>query len=234
MALLLPAGAAFATGRPAPDEVYFVVSAKGMTCAGCNKKTTDALTALDFVSTVHASFVLQEACVEGSGAVDEAAVSAAITGLGYEFGGIEWVDECPEGLRGTLPSPWANRGEGHDVATISHGERVDLKAHLAAGKYTIVDYGASWCGPCHAAAEQIAEYLKTHDDVAVRAVELGGETPEASYAQPVVQQHLQYVDGIPWLVVYGPNGKVLAKDRSVEKVVAAIDKHRARAAKKEK
>ncbi|MFT5476907.1 MAG: hypothetical protein ACI8Y8_002248 [Planctomycetota bacterium] len=30
------------------------------------------------------------------------------------------------------------------VATISHGEAVDLDEHLAPGKWTLVEYGAKW------------------------------------------------------------------------------------------
>ena len=234
LCLLLAAGVAFATEAPAPQTVRFVVSSAGMDCAGCNVKVTKALTALDFVTTVNASFVTQNACAEGSGTVDEEAVKGAITGLGYTFGGLEMVDECPAGLRGKLPAPWATRGTDLDVVTISHGEEVDIGANLAADKYTIVDFGAPWCGPCHEAADQLVVYMQGHPDVAVRAVDLDAQTADASYVMPVVEQHLKYVDGIPWLIVYAPNGKVLAKDRSVERVVAAIDKHRARLAKKKK
>ncbi len=75
-------------------------------------------------------------------------------------------------------------------------------------------------------------YLDAHGDVAVRAVELAGETAQVSYEQPVVAQHLAYVTGIPWMVVYAPDGKVISKTQSVDKTLAAIDKHRVKMAKK--
>ncbi len=208
-----------------------LVTVEGMSCAGCNHKLSGALEALPFLADVNASFSVQGACGSLSGAADEAAVKETVAGLGYTFGSAKALDVCPEGLRGVLPEPWANRGAGADVKTISHGEEVDIEGHLADGKYTIIDFGASWCAPCHEAAETIATYLATHDDVAVRAIELGGGDPAASYQQPVVAQHLQYVDGVPWLVVRAPDGRKLLQTRSPEKALAAIDKHRGRRGK---
>lgn len=203
-----------------------VVRVQGMDCAGCNNTLRVALEALPFLSDVNASFAEQAACGALVGAVDEAAVQQAVAGIGYVFASAEQKEACPASLRGALPEPWATRGDGLDVQTISHGEVVDLGAHLAEGKYTIIDFGASWCAPCHEVAERIAAYLADHRDVAVRAVELGGGDPAASYEQPVVAQHLAYVDGVPWLIVRAPDGRKLVQTNSVHKALAAIDKHR--------
>ncbi len=203
-----------------------LVRVQGMDCAGCNNKLSGALSALPFLSDVTASFAEQGACGALAGDVDAAAVQQAVAGIGYAFVSAEPVEACPKGLKGALPEPWATRGAGHDVVTISHGEEFDLAASLVADKYTIVDFGASWCAPCHEAAALVASYLAEHPDVAVRAVELGGEDPAASYQQPVVAQHLAYVDGVPWFLVYAPGGRKLIQGNSAEKALAAIDKHR--------
>lgn len=224
--LLLPSARADSEGASPPIEARVLVRIDGMTCAGCNRGVSKALSALPVVSSVEASFSEGAACAELSGPVDEAEVRRAVTGAGYTVTAVEPVDRCPEGLRGMLQDPWSGKTDGLDFVQISSGEEVDVAAHLAPGKYTVIDYGASWCGPCHTAADQLAEYLRAHDDVAVRVVHLGGETAEESYAQPVVAQHLQYVKGIPWLVVYRPDGKVLIRGQSVDKAVAAIDRHR--------
>jgi thiol-disulfide isomerase/thioredoxin/copper chaperone CopZ len=207
---------------------FLVVRVDGMDCAGCNKTVGEALEKLPFLQGVHASFAAPGACGTLTGPVDEAALASALTGTAYTVGSIEVVSSCPEGLRGTLPQPWDGKTDGLDVATISHGEPVDLAPHLAAGKYTVIDFGASWCGPCHEAADAIAAYLAEHDDVAVRAIELAGATAQESYEQPVVAQHLTYVSGIPWLLVYAPDGKIISKSQSVSKTLSAVDKHRAK------
>ena len=217
----------------AETPARWVVSVDGMSCSSCSEKVGSALSTLPEVDRAHASFLEKAACIEGS-SLSESAVKSAVEGAGFVFGGVEAVDRCPQGLRGTLPAPWDDRSAGLDVVTISHGEQVDPVEHLAANKYTIVDFGAPWCAPCHEAAERLAGYLRAHEDVAVRVVDLVGETVEASYALPVVAQHLQYVDGIPWFVVYRPDGKVLMRDRKLDRVFAAIDKHRAKQARRKR
>lgn len=220
--------AAAPLAAPAGEVEQLVVRVEGMTCEGCNKSLTTALTELPFLDGTYASFAAQGACAELVGPPDTDRVRQAIEALGYRFVSAEVTKTCPEDLRGLLPRPWAKWTEGRDVRSISQGEEIDLKAHLVDGKYTIIDFGASWCGPCHEAAERIASYLDAHPDTAVRTVELDGADPEESYAQPVVAQHLQYVPGIPWLIVHAPGGKVLVRTQSVDKVLAAIDKNRAR------
>lgn len=227
--LLLPSAQADSDGASPAIESRVLVRIDGMTCAGCNQGVSAALAALPAISLVEASFSEGAACATLTGPIDEAEVRRAVTGAGYTVTAVEAVDRCPEGLRGKLKDPWHGKTDGLDVVQISAGEQVDVAAHLAPGKYTVIDYGASWCGPCHTAADQLAEYLRGHTDVAVRVVQLGGETADESYAQPVVAQHLQYVRGIPWLVVHAPDGKVVTRGQSVDKAIAAIDRHRSKA-----
>ncbi|MEE2828469.1 MAG: thioredoxin domain-containing protein, partial [Myxococcota bacterium] len=102
----------------------------------------------------------------------------------------------------------------------------DLKGHLVDDKFTIIDFGAPWCGPCHTAAETLSAYLRDHKDVAVRVVNLRADDVTLSYALPAAQQHLLYAPGLPWFLVYSPSGRVIHKSTSVEKVLAAIEKKR--------
>ena len=212
----------------ASSSDHVVVRVSGMDCAGCNNKVTSALEGLAFVTAVQSSFSAQAACGDLVGPLDEAAVRAAIDTTGYGFVSVEAVAACPPDLLGAAAAPWDRHEAGLDVVTISHGEGVDLAANRATGKYTVFDFGASWCGPCHEAAGVLAAYLGEHADVAVRVIELGGADPAASYAQPVVSQHLSSAPGIPWLIVQGPDGKVLKRTPSPDKAIAAIDRHRSR------
>jgi copper chaperone CopZ len=207
----------------------WVLRIQGLTCGGCAKKVTMALEEVDAVKSVYASFGEQATCVSVAGD-DSGALVAALGKTSFEVISVERVPECPQSLTEPPPDPWEEHGQGLDVATISMGEEVDLEAHLAADKFTIIDFGASWCGPCHEAAEVLAAYLREHDDVAVRVVFLAGRTAEASYAQPAVKQHMEYVGSLPWFVVYAPGGKVLKRTAEVDKAVSSIDRHRSKVA----
>lgn len=211
-----------------------VFSVTGMDCSGCATGIEYGVSGLNFVAAVHASYRLQKVCVELSGELIEDSLAMAIANVeeGLGLGAIHTVPACPEGLRGELPDPWEGRAPALDVKTVSRGEEFALDTVAVRGKYTVVDFGARWCEPCHAVADTFAAALAVAPDLAVRAVLLEGRTAEESYKQPVVKQHLQYAPGIPFLIVYTPDGKVLHKGVDAEKALGAIDKHRAAQAKK--
>jgi thiol-disulfide isomerase/thioredoxin len=210
----------------------YVLDIKGMTCSGCASTVKETLMGSKGIESTFVSHLAGKACVATSGALDAPAVGAALKIADYEMTAHVAVATCPDNLRGKLPDPWEKRSEGLNVESISQGEEFDLKAKLVKGNYTIIDFGAPWCEPCHDAADLLVAYLTSHSDVAVRAVNLNGQNPEESYQQPVVAQHLQYVKGVPWFLVYAPDGKVLYRGTQVDKAMSSIDKHRTRAAKK--
>lgn len=191
----------------------------------CATKVTATLEALPFVGTAVTSVEKAQACASLTGPVDASAITAALTTAGYGATNIRVVAACPEGLVPTARNAWAG-AEGLDVRLVSHGETVDLPTVLAAGKFTIVDFGAAWCGPCFAAADRITAYLRLHSDVAVRAVELGGADAKASFAQPIVKQHLQWAEGLPYFLVFDASGKNIYKGSDVDALLGAIDRKR--------
>ena len=65
------------------EQTTFEVS--GMACDGCEANVTDALEALDGVSSVTANYEADEVRVEHDAAtVDETALAAAISDAGYD------------------------------------------------------------------------------------------------------------------------------------------------------
>jgi thiol-disulfide isomerase/thioredoxin len=200
---------------------------EGMTCAGCRVKVRDALSPLPFVASVITSDSDATICVEASAPHDRTALDGAIESLGYQVRNFAVAESCPESI-GKLRDPWEGKMEGRDVIEISRGERFDLAPNLVSGKFTIIDFGAPWCGPCHEAAERLATYLDSHSDVAVRVVNLHSKDVTESYALPAAQQHLEYAPGIPWFAVYGPNGKRVYQGLSLDKMLDAVAKKRAK------
>ena len=196
----------------------------GMVCTTCEPKVSRALNSLPFLAEATASTAASQACAEVSGPIDQEAIHTVLADLNYTVASIEEVATCVlEDSR--YPDNWAE-SEGLDVAVISRGEEVDLAAHTAEGKFTIFDFGAPWCAPCHAAEKLLKDYLKDHSDVAVRAVILDAQDAKTSFAMPIVAQHLQTAPGLPYFILVNPKGKVISRSVDAAKILKKIDKKR--------
>ncbi len=190
----------------------------------CAQQVAVALRAVESVQGVYVS-TDGRACVTSTVAVRPEAVESALKTAGYAAIKLESVDRCPDGLRAPAQDPWSGIVD-LDVKVISHGEETDLAAHAATGKFTVYDFGADWCAPCHTTAAALQAYLRTHPDVAVRAILLDGSDAAASFALPIVKQHLQFAPGLPYLLVRAPNGKTVYQGPDVTDALASVDRKR--------
>lgn len=132
------------------------------------------------------------------------------------------VDDCCPKVQ-PVGDPWAGAA-GLDFALISHGEEVDLKAHQAADKITIFEFGARWCGPCWPMAATLTDALRQRPYLAIRAVELVGADAFESFEQPIVRQHLSEAQGLPWLIVRNARGKTLYQGSDPALALAAAER----------
>ena len=199
-----------------------VVQIDGMDCASCNKKVAASLEDAPGVSSVFASFSARGACLQLDGTVDRDDLAARLKrDTGYTVTGLEVAERCPRDLRPSKVDPWSDSGS-MDVEVVSTAEKVKLSSILVPDKFTIVDFGAPWCGPCLVSAAAFKSYLGSHDDVAVRAIWLDGSSPTESFALPVAVQHLALIPGLPWFVVYSPAGKQIYKGQEHAEVLSAI------------
>jgi len=109
------------------------------------------------------------------------------------------------------------------------------------GKYLLVDFWASWCGPCKREIPIIKEvYEKYHQDtfdvlsVAVwersvedtdkAAADLGITWNQIKDAKNVPTD-LYGITGIPHILLIGPDGKILARDLRGEGIEAEVSKY---------
>lgn len=92
-----------------------------------------------------------------------------------------------------------------DVQTVSRGEEIVVSEHLVAGKFTVVDYYADWCGPCLLLGHELEQVLAQRQDVALRKVDLVSWETDA--AKQVTREF--GIRGIPYVRVYGPDRRFL-------------------------
>lgn len=91
---------------------------------------------------------------------------------------------------------------GLDVDWISRaGESVDIEAHIVPGKVTVFDFYAVWCGPCREVDAEMQTILESSSSVALRKINV------VDWSSPVAQEYLQKVGGLPYVVVYGSDGR---------------------------
>lgn len=210
---------------PAALAAAVVLEVGGMDDDCCAQKVAAALQAVPFVAEVRTDTAEGRACATLASAGDAETLRAAVVAAGYTVAAAETVADCPGTLAPAAKDPWDDVA-GIDAKVISRGETVDLDAHAVAGKFTVFDFGAPWCAPCHTTAATLKAYLRAHPDTAVRAVVLDKGDPEESYALPVVKQHLRFAEGLPWFLVRAPNGKKVYEGTDVDAALAAVDKKR--------
>ena len=121
--------------------------------------------------------------------------------------------------------------------TIEHGaadgSSVSLSDYVGRGKYVLVDFWASWCGPCRGEMPNLAEVYKKYkgekfEIVGVAVWDERADTEKAMKELPItwpviydaqeLPTDIYGINGIPQIILFGPDGTIVARDLRGEKI----------------
>ena len=115
-----------------------------------------------------------------------------------------------------------------------------LSDYVGKGKYVLVDFWASWCGPCKAELPNIKNVYQKYagsqfDVLSVAVWDKKEDTIASAKEQGIVWNQiidaqripttLYGIDGIPHIILFGPDGTILKRDLRGEDIEAEVAKY---------
>lgn len=128
--------------------------------------------------------------------------------------------------------------------TDTEGRTVKLSQYLQPGHYTLVDFWASWCGPCRWAIPKVEQLYKRYDRDRLTVLSVSFDQKQADWekamkeeAMPWIQlwagnreqmtaaQQAYNISGIPRLMLIAPNGTIVFSGNNADVLRLAVEKY---------
>jgi copper chaperone CopZ len=171
-----------------------VFSIQGADCANCGDKIKKALKPIQGVKKADFDMQKVEVTVRLDDDVTDEIVVAAIETTG--------LTATPGAGKGSY-LPHEEYPAGADVQVLSPDGRAvgSLEKQRVAGKHTVFDVYADWCGPCRLVDTRLRELLARRSDIAVRRLNV------VDFESPLASELGPNFEALPYLVVFSPSGK---------------------------
>ena len=206
-------GFTLALAIPASAREVFVseFEVAGLSCDLCSANATKLLRKLPGVVKAEVVYATRKGRVEATRKIERDEIRRALAKSGFEahFAGDSVARRLSAEERARL-----------DIRVVSNGEPFDIRKNLAPGKYTIFDFWAEWCGPCHVLTPKIERLVQQRPKVALRTINL--QSWESAAAKQATKE--LKLAALPYVRVYDPSGKFLGAvvGNDIEKIERLI------------
>ena len=125
-----------------------------------------------------------------------------------------------------------------DFAITNDGVTQRLSDYVGNGHYTLVDFWASWCGPCIRETKVIKEIYNKYQGKGLEVLGVAVWDEPANTLRAIEEHQLPWkqiinaqtvptdlygISGIPCIILIDPNGKIVSRDKQDEELIADVE-----------
>ncbi|NOT32794.1 MAG: hypothetical protein HOP12_01355 [Candidatus Eisenbacteria bacterium] len=192
---VLTLGALLVAASAHADRIR-VYSIQGLDCGDCGNVIRSTLKRVDGVKRTAFDIQKAELTVTLADQVTDEAVLIVIASSGAGFSGTVGAGQGAYLPFGMYPA-------GADVVVLTENGSVvgPLERLRVAGKYTVFDVYADWCGPCRVVDAELRTLTEQRRDLAIRKLDV------VDFKSPLARELGARLKALPYLVVFSPDGK---------------------------
>jgi thiol:disulfide interchange protein len=207
-----------ALALPAFANTRLTLNVIGIDCAMCAKPVANALQSVAGVSKVQVDWKAARATVEVPDNFDRSLLRTALTNAGFDAA-------FPGEKRKEMEPLAADVVKTLDIVAYPGTSKLVIAKTVVAGKVTIIDFYADWCGPCRVLETRIERLMNADKSIALRRVNIGKWDNAA--AKQATELH---AEALPYVRVYDAKGNFVAAVTGGmwDEMLAAIDKAKSR------